>query len=150
MAVLQHDISVRVRYVECDSMGIVHHSRYPVWFEMGRTEMCRAGGVTYRDLEASGIAIAVVRLEIDFKAPVRYDDVIRVRTELESMNRVKLIHRYEIERDGLITTRARTVVACVGPDGRPRIVPDNLAAIGGPQDAEPAQDAGGPGTSSAG
>ncbi|MEY5033287.1 MAG: Acyl-CoA thioester hydrolase YbgC, partial [Planctomycetota bacterium] len=64
-----HSIEVRVRYPECDPMGVVHHAVYPIWFEMGRTEMLRAAGGSYRDMEAAGVFLAVVRLEVRFRRP---------------------------------------------------------------------------------
>ncbi len=107
-------------------MGIAHHASYPVWFEMGRTELVRASGVTYRDIEALGAFFAVTRLEVRFSHPIRYDDEIEVLTRLERATRVKALHAYEIRRDGLVTTTARTTVACVGRDGRPREMPPPL------------------------
>ena len=67
-------ISFRVRYVECHPMGVAHHSTYPIWFEMGRTEMLRAQGGRYRDLESAGVFLVVSDLTIRFRAPARYDD----------------------------------------------------------------------------
>ena len=107
-------------------MGIAHHASYPVWFEMGRTELVRASGVTYRDIEALGAFFAVTRLEVRFSHPIRYDDEIEVLTRLERATRVKALHAYEIRRDGLVTTTARTNVACVGRDGRPCEMPPTL------------------------
>ena len=126
---------LRVRYCECDPMGIAHHASYPVWLEMGRTELCRGVGLAYRDMEETGAFFAVTRLEVRYQHPIRYDDELVVRTMLERATRVKLVHRYEILRDGLVTTTAETTVACVGADGRPRAMPEQLRrAIGVPDD----------------
>jgi acyl-CoA thioester hydrolase len=71
-----HSIEVRVRYPECDPMGVVHHAVYPIWFEMGRTEMLRAAGGSYRDMEAAGVFLAVARLEVR-----RLQDVLNGRAD---------------------------------------------------------------------
>ena len=71
-----HDTEIRVRYPECDPMGVAHHATYPIWFEIGRTEMLRARGGNYRLLEAEGVFLAVVRLEVRYRRPARYDDLL--------------------------------------------------------------------------
>ena len=75
-------MEVRVRYCECDPMGVVHHANYAVWFEMGRTEMLRSQGGNYRDLEAAGRFLVVVDLSTRFKKPARYDDELTLATHL--------------------------------------------------------------------
>jgi acyl-CoA thioester hydrolase len=123
-------ITFRVRYSECDPMGVAHHSAYAPWFEMGRTELLRCGGKTggidYRQLESDGVFMAVVRLEIRYKKPARYDDVLELRTTLTSVGHVKLEHDYELFRisDHLLLATARTTLACLDRDGRPRQVPE--------------------------
>ena len=126
-------ISIRVRYSECDPMGVAHHSAYAPWLEMGRTELLRetGKGVDYRQLEAQGIVMAVVRLEIKYKRPARYDDVLELRTTLECVGHVKLEHSFELfrESDRMLLTTASTTLACLDRDGRPRQVPDWLRQI---------------------
>lgn len=128
----EHRQLLRVRYRECDPMGIAHHSAYLVWFEMGRTELCRAAGVRYRDLEDAGRFIAVADLQVRYRRPVRYDEEIMVHTRLETATRARLVHVYEIHRDGVILTEARSTVACVDREGRLCPMPDLLMdAVGG-------------------
>ncbi|MDZ7619555.1 MAG: YbgC/FadM family acyl-CoA thioesterase, partial [Patescibacteria group bacterium] len=79
----QHEIQVRVRYEEADPMGFLHHSRYLVYFEMGRTEMLRASGGCYRQMEEEGILIVVVKAECRYRRPARYDDVLTIRTMVD-------------------------------------------------------------------
>ena len=107
-------------------MGVVHHTVYPVWFEMGRTELLRSLGGSYRELEAEGVLLAVIRLEVRYHAPARYDDVLMLRTSLESGGRVKLEHSYELMRGEEKLVSGRTVLACLDRDGRPRPLPDSL------------------------
>ena len=67
-------LTFRVRYVECDPMGFLHHSRFLPLFEMGRTELLRLHGVSYRELEARDVLFVVTRIAVNFKRPARYDD----------------------------------------------------------------------------
>src|SRR5271169_2230230 len=91
---------LRVRYVETDQMGVVYHSNYFIWFEVGRVEFLRQLGFTYRDMERDdGCYIAVVDARCRYKAPARYDDQILVRTFFKNL-RASLIHfGYEILRE---------------------------------------------------
>src|SRR5689334_18163270 len=81
------DVPLRVRYAEADAMGVLHHSRYFEYFEIGRTELLRKAGFRYRDLEARGILFVVVKLECRFRAPARYDDEIVLTTTITRMTR---------------------------------------------------------------
>ena len=121
-------IPIRVRYVECDPMGVAHHSAYPVWFEMGRTELLRATGLDYATLEREGVLLAVVTLEVKYQRPARYDDELQLTTTLVSCGHVKIEHRYELRRNDELLATARTVLACLSRDGSPREVPEALRA----------------------
>ncbi len=132
-------IAVRVRYAECDPMGVAHHASYLPWMEMGRTELLRTSGVTYGQMEARGFFLVITRCEVKYRRPLRYDDVIEVRTRVEGGGRIKIRHEYElalVERGGNPPDRsdpavpvdgvcavATTELACVGADGRPRELP---------------------------
>jgi len=74
MTIQSHTITVVPRYAETDKGGIIHHSVYPVWFEMGRTELLRANGVAYRDLEAQGTFFVVAELRVKYRRPAFYDE----------------------------------------------------------------------------
>jgi acyl-CoA thioester hydrolase len=125
-----HSITFRVRYAECDPMGVAHHSAYAPWLEMGRTELLRASsaGVDYRRLEEQGVFLAVVRLTIRYKRPARYDDVLELRTTVTSIGHVKIDHAYELVRasDGVLLATGETTLACLDADGRPRELPVEL------------------------
>ena len=90
---------IRVRYAECDPMGVAHHTAYPVWFEMGRTELLRGTGRSYRDLEDEQVFLAVVSLEVRYRQPARYDDELVLHTSLVEVGHVKIKHEYELKRD---------------------------------------------------
>jgi acyl-CoA thioester hydrolase len=133
---------VRVRYCECDPMGVAHHASYVPWLEMGRTELLREVGVTYAQMERSGAFLVVTKLELKYRRPIRYDDVLEVRVRVVGGSRIKIRHEYEVvlvERLGAspdLTDRAVPIdgvctvgsseLACVGHDGRPRELPDWL------------------------
>ena len=122
-----HNLTFRVRYAECDPMGVAHHSAYPVWFEIGRTELLRhSRGTNYRDLEAAGTYLAVVKLEVRYKLPARYDDVLELRTTLVNAGHVKIEHEYELYRDAILLATGSTTLACLDRDGRPRELPAEL------------------------
>ena len=121
-------LEIRVRYCECDPMGVVHHTVYPIWFEMGRTELLRMTGTSYRDLEEQGILLAVVRLDVRYKSPARYDDLVQLETSLVSHGQVKVEHGYELRRDGELLVTGKTTLACLDRDGRPQMIPDMLLA----------------------
>ncbi|MBN1846589.1 MAG: acyl-CoA thioesterase, partial [Sedimentisphaerales bacterium] len=91
-------IPIRVRYCEVDRMNAVHHSRYAVYFEMGRTELLRANGYDYRALEEQGILLVIAKMEVRFKAPARYDDELELTCRLTRCDRVRIEHEYELVR----------------------------------------------------
>jgi acyl-CoA thioester hydrolase len=119
-------LEIRVRYNECDPMGVAHHTAYPAWFEMGRTELCRGAGISYRELEEQGVFLAVVRLEVRYKAPARYDDLLTLETTLERSTRVKLEHTYRLLRDGQLLATGATTLACLDREGRLQELPEFL------------------------
>lgn len=103
----------RVRFVETDTMGVVHHSNYLRWFEMGRVEYMRQAGVLLNDLMAQDIVFPITSVECQYKSPAKFDDVISIETTLAVMTRAKMIFTYEIyceaERRLLATGRTQNV-----------------------------------------
>jgi acyl-CoA thioester hydrolase len=94
-----YETSLRVRYAETDQMGVVYHSNYIIWFEVGRVEMFRQLGFTYSEMEQQdGIHVVVVEARCRFKAPARYDELISVRTRLLNVRDSLLHFGYEIVR----------------------------------------------------
>ena len=114
------ELEVRVRYAEVDAMGVLHHSRYWVYFEMGRTELLRAAGIVYRDLEEAGVLFVVARCSAKYHAPARYDDLLTLTTRIARMGAAKIDHEYELRRksDGLLLATAQTTLACVDRSGQ--------------------------------
>lgn len=134
-------IRVRVRYCECDPMGVAHHAAYAPWLEMARTELLRSAGITYAQLEREGTFLVVTRLECRYRRPVYYDEVVEIRVRARVNGRVRVDHEYEIflvegvpgrggDRDAdRPLTVASTTLACLGSDGAVRPLPEWL--VGG-------------------
>lgn len=113
--------SFRVRYAETDAMGIVHHSSYLLWMEMGRTEFMRSFGFSYRQLELTGIRLPVLEVKVRYLAPCYYDDELVITTWVEELGRTKLLLAYRIERpaDGKLLSEGTSLHTFIGLDGRP-------------------------------
>jgi acyl-CoA thioester hydrolase len=125
-------IEVRVRYPECDPMGVAHHAAFPVWFEIGRTELLRQGGGNYRDLEAQGIFFAVARLSAHYRRPARYDDLLTLRTTITGTGRASIDHAYELYRGNELLATATTTIVCLDREGRPRALPESIDLVRAP------------------
>jgi len=121
----QHRIDIRPRYCECDPMGVVHHTIYPIWFEMGRTELLRASGSTYADLEARGILLAVTQLNVRYRKPAKYDEMLVLETTLRDVGHVKIEHSYRLCRGDEELVVGETTLACIDRDGRVQQLPAN-------------------------
>lgn len=121
-----HEIQVRVRYAETDRMGLLHHANYLVYFEMGRTELLRRSGVSYRDIEDSGHLLVVVDIGCKFKRPAYYDDLLTLRTTVSRVTHVKIVHAYQVLRDGVLLAEGHSTLACVDREGRPQALPELL------------------------
>lgn len=113
----QHETQIRVRYSETDKMGYLHHSHYLTYFEIGRTELYRAQGGNYRRMEENGLYFVVARMNVQYKSPARYDDLLTIRTTVTRITPAKLEHLYEVFRDGELITRAESLLACVDSRG---------------------------------
>jgi len=121
-------IDLRVRYAEVDQMGVLHHSRFWVYFEVGRTELLRQRGMSYAELERAGTFLVVAKCAAKFLAPARYDELLRLTTRVVHTGRARIDHAYELRRkadDALLCT-AETTLACVDAHGRIIPLPDEL------------------------
>lgn len=105
-------------------MGFLHHARFFVYFEMGRTELLRASGGCYRQMEEEGILIVVAKAECRYRKPARYDDVLTIRTTVDRVTAAKIEHRYEVLREGERLAEGRTTLAVIDREGRICRVPD--------------------------
>jgi acyl-CoA thioester hydrolase len=122
-----HTIQIRVRYPEVDGMGYLHHSRYLQYFEMGRVELLRAMGHSYAELERDGVFFVVVKAEVRYKAPAKYDDELTLITTVAKQTHVRIDHTYALKRGEQLLAEASTTIACVGRDGQLRQIPEKLS-----------------------
>ena len=126
-----HDVEFRVRYAETDQMGVVYHTNYLVWCEVGRTDFIRTRGMSYADMERAGIGLAVSELSARFHAAARYDDMIRVRTTLADARSRGVVFDYLITKaetgERLVT--ARTALIAIDQTGRPTSFPAEVRAL---------------------
>ena len=121
---------VRVRYAETDQMGVVYHSNYLIWFEVGRVEFIRQLGLNYRQMEAEeGCGIPVVDVHVRYRAPARYDDELVVETRLLAARGAVIRFGYQILRvaDGLLLCEGETLHVCVDMDMKKRSLPAKYA-----------------------
>lgn len=137
-------IDLRVRYCECDPMGVAHHASFAPWLEMARTELLRTSGVSYAQLEAAGVLLVVARIAISYHRPARYDDLLRIAATVQRARGVKIDHRYEVRlraradaglpaetqagSDALLAS-ATTTLACVDGRGVPQRLPAWLCSV---------------------
>lgn len=92
------ELTVRVNYSEVDQMGVVYHARYIVWLDMARTEHLRRAGTTYREMEESGFRLVVGELQMRYRRPARYDDLVRIRCWVRELASRRVTFGYAIER----------------------------------------------------
>lgn len=128
---LSSEIKIRVRYGEVDRMGYLHHGNYPLYFEEGRTELIRAIGLTYREIEDRGILLPVRDMSIKYFLPAKYDDLLSVKTILKNKPLAKLEFDYEVNNEkGDLLCKAITTLAIVSAVNRkPTRIPAFFAEL---------------------
>jgi len=128
------EISIRARYAETDAMGVVHHASYVIWLEQGRTELLRARGVSYREIELAGFFVVLSDLQVRYHAAARYDDLVLLRATLDGTRSRQLSFTYQLRLSTtgalLVTARSEHIVVSRAT-GRPaRLPPELLAVLG--------------------
>jgi acyl-CoA thioester hydrolase len=120
-----------VRYAETDKMGVVYYANYLVWFEVGRTDLLRDAGWSYRDMETDGYALPVIEAHCTYRAPAKYDDDLEVRTTGAMLSPVRVEFTYEIVRpaDNATLVTGTTVHATLDRAGRPCRLPDRVRSL---------------------
>lgn len=113
-----HEFEIRVRYQETDAQGRVHHANYFTWFELGRVELLRAAGHSYKSLEDSGLHLVVAEIACSYYQGAQFDDLLRIRTTTVSARGARIEHAYEIHRGETLLAKGRSTVACVDANGR--------------------------------
>ena len=125
-----NETRVRVRYAETDQMGVVYHSNYLIWFEVGRVEFIRQLGLNYKQMEEEdGCGISVVDVHARYRAPARYDDELRIETRLLAARGAVLKFSYRIVRvaDGVLLCEGETTHVCVGRNMKKMCLPEKYA-----------------------
>jgi acyl-CoA thioester hydrolase len=122
------ELTVRVNYSEVDQMGVVYHARYIVWLDMARTEHLRRAGTSYRELEESGFRLAVGELQIRYRHPARYDDLVRVRCWVReaASRRVTFGYAVELADTGKLLATASTALMVLDDRMVPSRLPDSI------------------------
>jgi acyl-CoA thioester hydrolase len=126
----EHVLPVRIYYEDTDFTGVVYHANYLRYFERGRSDFLRVGGVSHQDLleRADPVAFTVVRIAVDFRKPARVDDALHVRTVYERIRGPRLFIRQRIVRREELIAAAEVEAACIDLTGRPRKPPPGLVA----------------------
>jgi len=122
---------VRVRYAETDQMGVVYYANYLVWFEVGRTDLLRTNGWSYREMEVDGYSLPVIEAQCTYKASAKYDDEIEVRTTGGMASPVRLKFSYQVVRsaDQAVLATGSTVHATLDRAGRPCRLPERVRGL---------------------
>ncbi len=122
------ETSIRVRYGETDQMGYVYYGNYPLYYEVGRTEMLRSVGLSYRKMEEEGILLPVRSLSIKYIEPARYDDFLTLRVILKELPMVRIHFFYELynEQKSLLNTGETVLVFADAETRKPRRAPEIL------------------------
>lgn len=122
------DVDIRVRYAETDQMGVAYYANYLVWFEVGRTELCRNKGFRYKDLEELGYRLVVTEVYCRYRNSARYDEVVTVRTSLKEVNKRRVIFGYQILRKdgGEMIAEGETRHICVDSKGKTKSLPEKF------------------------
>jgi acyl-CoA thioester hydrolase len=119
---------IRVRYAETDKMGVVYYANYMVWFEVGRTDLLRSSGWSYREMEVEGFSLPVVEAHCAYRQPARYDDELDIRTRGQMLSPVRVRFEYDVVRaaDDRLLAHGHTVHASLDLQGKPRRLPGRV------------------------
>lgn len=126
---LSETLRVRVRYCDVDRMGYLWHGHYLAFFEEARTAWLRSRGASYRALEDTGVLLVVAEAAVTYSRPAAYEDEVDVRALLVEARGARLRFDYEVRRGPTLLARGHTVLAATDRNGRPRRLPDELAAL---------------------
>jgi len=133
--------TLRVRYAETDKMGVVYYANYLVWFEVGRADLLRSLGWSYREMELAGVSLPVIEAHCEYLRPARYDDEIEVRTEGRMLSPVRMEFQYQVVKkadqavavtehlDGLDKLARSQSQSLARPEGGPRFAQRNPGSV---------------------
>jgi acyl-CoA thioester hydrolase len=123
--------TLRVRYAETDKMGVVYYANYLVWFEVGRADLLRSLGWSYREMEQAGVSLPVIEAHCTYQRPARYDDEIEIRTTGRMLSPVRMEFDYTVIKiqDGTVAATGQTIHAALDPAGRPCRLPARIREV---------------------
>ena len=127
-----HETEIRVRYAETDKMGFVHHSNYLIWFEAGRSDLCRDRGFSYKEMEEQDNALMVVAESyVRYKSPAFYEDVLTVRTQVAEVRSRSIRFIYEIARDSdeTLIAEGETLHLVTDQNKKVKLIPDSYREL---------------------
>jgi len=122
-----HETEVRVRYAETDQMGIAHHANYLIWFEAGRSDLCRARGFSYKDMEEQEDALMVVAESyVRYKSPAFYEDILTIKTGISEIRSRSIRFSYEISRasDSSLIAEGETLHLVTNKQQKVKTIPE--------------------------
>ena len=126
---MNHQFPVRVYYEDTDMGGIVYHANYLRFIERARSDWVRGLGQDQNVLREAGLVYAVHRVEADFLAPARFDEVLEIETEVLKTSPARLILNQTVRRDGTDLFRAQVTIVCMTLDGKPQRLPAEIRAV---------------------
>ena len=127
-----HETEIRVRYAETDKMGIVHHSNYLIWFEAGRSDLCRARGFSYKEMEERDDALMVVAESyVRYKSPAFYEDILHVRTRVAEVRSRSIRFIYEVFRpaDNAVIAEGETLHVVTDKNKKVKLIPESYKSL---------------------
>ena len=127
-----YELKVRVRYSETDQMGVVHHSNYFIYFEMGRIDYLRNLGAIYANVEKEQTYLVVSEVYCKYKASARFDDVLIIKTWVSRLKQTRIEFHYEIVKDcedSRVIAEGYSVIACLDKNRRPIVIPGKLREL---------------------
>lgn len=123
------ETDIRVRYQETDNMGVVYYGNYFTWFEVARTEYFRSMGLVYREMEAKGIYFMVASASCQYKSPVRYDDMVKIRTWVSDIKSSSMKFEYSLHVGDKLTATGESVHVFTNEAGRPVRIPEEVKKL---------------------
>jgi acyl-CoA thioester hydrolase len=122
----EHEITFRVRYSETDAQSRVYHAHYISYFEVGRTELCRASGLDYKRMEQEGLFFVVTEITCRYRGSASYDDVLRLMTRVVKTKGARITHEYALFRGDDLLAEGQSTIALVNRAGNVQRLPDWL------------------------
>ncbi len=126
---MESNVSFRVRYIETDAMGIVHHASFLAWLELGRTELLRELGQSYREWEKAGVHLTVGEVHLKYRAPAYFDDLLEIHTTILESGRRRVVFGYRVTREDALLAVGHTIHLVTGGDGKARVLPEEFRRL---------------------